>query len=362
MTIKVLIVDDMATYRSIISRSLSQIEGVEVAGKVSNGKRALEFLENTSVDLITLDVEMPIMDGLATLQALKSKKIKADVVMLSGLSDQAAVLTIKCLEMGALDFVLKPQTASFLENQNQLVEHMKNIISGLRRPKRITPRLPAKPRVVKPLPIAKPKERLPRLGFFRPKICLIGVSTGGPKALAEVFEHLQGPLPFPILIVQHMPPKFTTSLAASLNRKGQLEVVEAMDGDVVEKNKVYIAPGGFHMFLLHDEDFGMVLGTNQEKPVNSCRPSVDVLFESAVKFFKPGEVLCIVMTGMGRDGADGAALLSKNGAYVAIQSEQTSTIYGMPKSVEDLGVQDEILDLQDIAPFITKAARGLPRR
>ena len=182
------------------------------------------------------------------------------------------------------------------------------------------------------------------------------------QALAEVFENLKSPLPFPILIVQHMPPKFTTSLAASLDRKGQISVVEAMDGDVVENNKAYIAPGGFHMFLLHDEDFGMVLATNQEKPVNSCRPSVDVLFESAIQFFKPGEVLCIVMTGMGRDGADGAALLSKAGAYVAIQSEQTSTIYGMPKSVEDLGVQDEILDLQDIAPFINKAARGLPRR
>lgn len=181
----------------------------------------------------------------------------------------------------------------------------------------------------------------------------------GPR---RSFENLKGPLPFPILIVQHMPPKFTTSLALSLNRKGQIPVVEAMDGDVLENNKAYIAPGGYHMFLLRDEDFGLVLGTNQDRPVNSCRPSVDVLFESVAPLFRNGEVLCIIMTGMGRDGADGAATLSKAGAFVAIQSEQTSTIYGMPKSVEELGIQDEILDLQDIAPFISKAPRGLPRR
>lgn len=189
MTIKVLIVDDMATYRSIIGRSLSQIDGVEVVGKVSNGKRALEFIEENPVDLITLDVEMPVMDGLATLHELKRKKVKAEVLMLSGLSDQAAQLTIKCLELGALDFVLKPQTASFLENQNQLVEHMKNIIMGMKRSVRTPPtRVIAKPLPLQPRIAPKPVERIPRLGFARPKICLIGVSTGGPKALAEVLK------------------------------------------------------------------------------------------------------------------------------------------------------------------------------
>lgn len=358
MTIKVLIVDDMATYRSIIARSLAQIDGVEVVGKVSNGKKALEFLNNQKVDLITLDVEMPVMDGLATLKTLRDRNHRAEVVMVSGLSEQAASLTIKCLELGALDFVLKPQTDSFVENQIQLVESLKKIVANLSRPSANRRRLaPTKPRTATPRPASPLKKRSARGLLGRPKICLIGISTGGPRALAEVFEQLKGPLPFPIVIVQHMPPKFTASLAQNLDRKGPLSVVEAQDGDVLERDKAYIAPGGSHLVIMRDPDFGMLLATNQKPPVNSCRPSVDVLFESAAGFYRRGEVVCLIMTGMGKDGAIGAKTLSDKGAYVAIQSEQTSTIYGMPKSVEELGVQDEILDLQDIASFIMRVGQ-----
>ena len=366
MTLRVLIVDDMATYRSIISRSLSQISNVEVVGKVSNGKKALEFLDNNPVDLITLDVEMPIMDGLATLKELRKRRDSADVVMLSGLSDQAASLTIKCLELGAIDFVLKPQTASFVENQNQLVERLTEITSTLdrkrkfsRRPTpRTTTKVVSKPTIKQTAaPVAR-SSSASRLTLSRPRIVLIGISTGGPKALAEVFEQLKGPLPFPILIVQHMPPKFTASLAENLNRKSNIEVVEASDGDVVQNNTAYIAPGGFHLYLLKEEDFGTVLATNTDPPVNSCRPAVDVLFQSAAGHYKSGEVLAIIMTGMGKDGADGCVALKKMGGYVVTQSEESCTIYGMPKSVEDLGIQDEVIDLKDIAPFIMRAAKA----
>jgi len=355
LPIKVLIVDDMATYRSIIARSLSLIDNVEVVGKVSNGKKALDFLLQHEVDLVTLDVEMPVMDGLSTLQELRSKRKNVDVVMLSGLSEQAAQLTIKCLELGAVDFVLKPQSASFLENQNQLLEHLKNIIANLSR--KLMFKSSAR-RTLRPKPppvLPTHPRRTTRLS--KPKIVMIGVSTGGPKALGEVFSNFRDPLPFPILIVQHMPPKFTASLAENLNKKGPVHVVEGVDGDVLKNNTAYIAPGGFHMHLFKDDDFGLVLGTSREKPVNSCRPSVDVLFESAVPIFKRGEVLCFIMTGMGKDGADGALALSKAGAYVVSQSEQSCTIYGMPKSVEDMGYQNEVLDLKDIAPFITKSAK-----
>ena len=357
MALKVLIVDDMATYRSIIERSLRKIPNVVVAGKASNGKKALEFLEKNEVDLITLDVEMPIMDGLATLKELRNRRSKSDVVMLSGLSDQAASLTIKCLELGAIDFVLKPQTPSFLENQTQLVGSLGQIISSLKRKPEFITRRRA---VTVPKPAPRTPVARPRILAPRPKIVLIGVSTGGPRALSTVFENLKGPLSFPILIVQHMPARFTKSLADSLNRKGTIPVVEAVDGDVIEKNKAYIAPGGMHMFLLKDDDFGMVIGTNKDKPVNSCRPAVDVLFNSATGFYKRGEVLAIIMTGMGRDGADGCEALSKTGAYIITQSQESCTIYGMPKAVEDLGIQNEVLDLDDIAPFIVKSARSTP--
>ncbi len=353
MAHRVLIVDDMATYRSIITRSLEQIENVQVVGRASNGRKALEFLEKNEVDLVTLDVEMPIMDGLATLKEISRRRLQVDVLMLSGLSDQAAQLTIQCLELGAIDFVLKPQSASFVENQNQLVESLRQIIKNLRR----KPALFTRPRrtLTRPAPIKKPI--LKKFSSVRSKIILIGVSTGGPKALAEVFSKIQTPLPFPILIVQHMPAKFTKTLADSLDRKSNVNVQEARDGDVLQDNTAYIAPGGYHMFLLEDEDFGIVIGTNRDKPVNSCRPSVDVLFNSALPFYKPGEVACIIMTGMGRDGADGAKLLSEAGAFLATQSEETCTIYGMPKAVEDIGFQDEVLHLDDIAPFIIKTGK-----
>jgi len=361
--LRVLIVEDMATYRTIIARSLAEIPDVEVVGKASNGQKALAFLEENEVDLITLDVEMPVMDGLATLKELRRRGNRTDVVMLSGLSDQAAQLTIKCLELGAIDFVLKPQTASFVQNQTQLVENLAGIIDNLsRKPRpRKARKIARAPEAARPAPVKqKPLRKPPAL--LRPKIVLVGVSTGGPKALSEVFGMMTDPLPFSILVVQHMPATFTRSLAASLDKKGSVRVVEARDGDVIEPNTAYIAPGGYHMALESEEDFGLVLAMNQDPPVNSCRPSVDVLFESAVPLFKPGEVVAVIMTGMGRDGADGCAALSKGGAYVAIQSEETCTIFGMPKSVEDLGVTNAILDLREIAPFIARMAKQSPAR
>ncbi len=392
MTTRVLIVEDMATYRTIIARCLSEIEGVEVVGRASNGQKALEFLETNEVDFITLDVEMPVMDGLATLKELRNRRINVDVVMLSGLSEQAAQLTIQCLELGAVDFVLKPQTASFVENQNQLVQHLKSIMGNVRRksllfrrrssfppptPAPSPPSHGASPRPNRPSLAeraaaaaaaaaasppapsapARPAPRKSSLGLKKPKVLLIGVSTGGPRALATVFENLKGPLPFPIMIVQHMPPKFTKSLADSLDKKGTIPVVEAADGDVLEHNKAYIAPGGYHMCIERDEDFGLVVALNQDPPVNSCRPSVDVLFNSVVPLFQSGDVVALIMTGMGRDGADGAEALSRAGAFIGTQSEDSCTIYGMPKAVEDLAIQDEVFDLDDIAPFIIKLAR-----
>lgn len=370
---KILIVEDMATYRTIISRAFGDVEDIEIVGKVSNGKKALDFLEENEVDLITLDVEMPIMDGLETLKELRKRKNRAEVVMLSGLSDQAAQLTIQCLQLGAIDFVLKPQGTSFVENQKQLADHLEQIVKSIRRKvmfrrpgllkaSRDTPSAshsftPTTPTPTAPSPTPTVRKRR-RSGFLpKPKMVLIGISTGGPKALSEVFDALQGPLPFPILIVQHMPPKFTKSLADSLNRKSDVEVVEASDGDLAKENTAYIAPGGYHMVLERDDDFGFVLGTNLDPPVNSCRPSADVLFMSAGRHFKGGELVVIVMTGMGRDGADGAEALGKKGAYVVSQSAESCTIYGMPKAVEDMGIQDEVLDLDQIAPFLMKLGK-----
>lgn len=343
----------MSMYRVVISRVLSQIPEIEVVGEVAHGRKALAFLDEHEVDLVTLDVEMPIMDGLDTLREIRRTHPHVDVVMVSALSDQAARLTIKCLQMGAVDFVLKPQGDSFIENQRALSDKFRDIVANLGTPKRTGSRT----RPAAPSPKPEPRPKPPRAPLLSPKIILIGISTGGPKVLTEVFDHLNVKLKVPILIVQHMPPKFTTSLAMSLNSRGPVPVMEAEHEMIVEPGNTYIAPGGYHM-LLERQDKSLRLLLNTDPPVNSCRPAVDVLFDSAVSLFRRGDVVAMVLTGMGRDGADGARRLHEAGAYVAIQSEATCTVFGMPKAVHDLGIQHEILDVEQIAPFIVRLAKA----
>ena len=358
LALKTMVVDDMATYRSIISRSLEQIDGTVVVAKLANGKKALEFLARHQVDLVTLDVEMPILDGLTTLKAMKQLKPEVDVIMVSGLSEQATGLTIKCLQLGALDFVAKPQANSFVENRDRLKQSLKNIIDGIHRRNRATrmgPHLQAPP--VSGSAVGELRKK----AGLNPKLVMIGISTGGPKALADVFEALDRPLPFPLLIVQHMPPRFTRSLAASLNRKSAVTVVEASHGQVLENNVALVAPGGYHMVLRRNQEGCLEVTLNLDPPVLSCRPSANLLFESAAPLFQPGELVALVMTGMGRDGVQGAAVLAERGAYIVSQSERSCTIYGMPKAIEESALQNEVLDLDQIGRFILElAAMAVP--
>lgn len=364
-TLNVLIVDDTVTYRSILSNIVTNIPDAAVAGTASNGKTALAKLEHMKVDIILLDIEMPEMDGLETLGILNKTHPEIGVVMVSGLSKSSADITIKALELGAIEFIPKPDGTNVQDSKEELQLKLTQVFRHFRskrlaRPSTIKPVSPPTPTLSAPS-VPKPVTNLPPNpptikappGHF--DVLVIGVSTGGPNALSEVLPLLPDDLNIPILLVQHMPPIFTESLASSLNRKSKLNVKEAAHHDLVVPNSVYIAPGGKHMEVFKEGNEVRIL-IHEGPPENSCRPAVDVLFRSISSVYGKN-VLSLIMTGMGSDGALGVKNLKQTGCYSLIQSEKTCVVYGMPKAVEELRLADETVDLPLLAQRITQLVK-----
>lgn len=352
--IKVLIVDDSLVFRNIVEEAMRAEPDIIVVGSVRNGVKALEFIERHRPDLVTLDVEMPDMDGLETLRAINEFNCEhpggpdTGVIMLSAHTLKGASTTIEALEAGAFDFVTKPDNGSMEANMEalraQLLAKIKAFV--IRRVKNGVTES-AEPAAAPPP--EKPKAR----GPADVEAIFIGISTGGPKALSVLLPKLSEMTDIPIFIVQHMPPRFTESLAASLDKKCRHKVIEARDGDVVRGNHVYIAPGGRHLSLEKNgkaEVFTMLSEAPQE---NGCRPSVDVLFRSAARVYGKHGV-ALIMTGMGVDGAKGLSPLKRLGAYVIAQDEDSSVVWGMPGKAVALGVVDEVLPLDEIATAVEK--------
>jgi two-component system chemotaxis response regulator CheB len=344
---KLLIVDDSRIFRSAIEESLAGQSDIEVIGSVWNGVKALEFIQSNRPDLVTLDVEMPDMDGLETLKAIQeineSNKTSKPIgtIMLSSHTQKGADTTIKALEMGAFDFVPKPEGKDLKESmeilRRQLVVKIRYFAS-----KRISSLLAKPGPAVPPLPVITPELAV----SSRTKAIVIGVSTGGPRAMASMLPPLCERVDVPIFIVQHMPATFTESLAKSLNAVCRHTVTEGRDDDVIKKDHAYIAPGGRHM-LLRKTDEAVRIAVNDQPPEKGCKPSVDILFRSAAAVFGK-DVIAIVLTGMGVDGTRGAAVLKRAGAFVIVQDKETSVVWGMPGSVEAAGHSDVVLPLHRI--------------
>ena len=347
MKIKILIVDDSRIFRSAVAESLVAEADIEVIGSVWNGAKAIEFIRSRPPDLVTLDVEMPDMDGLETLAAIQ--KINAGntdsrpigVVMLSSHTREGADITIKALEMGAFDFIQKPEGKNLQESfeilRRQLVAKIRHFAATA------SPAVFAKPLpTVAPLPEAFPRPP----ADSRIRGILIGVSTGGPRALAEMLPPLCEQMDVPIFIVQHMPPTFTQSLAKSLNTKCRHTVIEGKHQDIVRERHVYIAPGGRHMLLVKRRNETMTV-VNDQPPVNGCRPSVDILFKSGATVYGR-DAVAVILTGMGADGTEGARILKRTGAVIIAQDEATSVVWGMPGSASASGNVDRVLPLGDI--------------
>lgn len=351
---RVLVVDDSTLYRKVVRDALAEIPGIEVVGVAADGRIALEKIEALSPDLITLDVEMPELDGLGVLRALATKADRPTVLMLSSLSGEAASATAEALRLGALEVIVKPSGGSLDENRRCLTESLKPILEEISRAAK-QPRHSGDINEIQETDITKygSTPSLPPLAV------LIGISTGGPSALNELLPHIPEDFPLPIIIVQHMPPLFTQSLAEQLDRVCQLNVHEAVDGQVCCAGEVYIAPGGKQLGLSKNR-LTITLQVNDDPPEQSCRPSVNYLFRTAAEQLN-GRCLAVVMTGMGDDGVLGGRLLKASGATLFAQSEKTCTVYGMPRAMIENRLADRILPLESLAAEIQNAAQvGVP--
>lgn len=354
--LKIMVVDDTIVYRKILSDIVEQLKDTELLATASNGKIALQKLEHSQPDLVMLDISMPEMDGLETLRNIKSKYPEIEVVMVSGMDRSNANLTVQALENGALDFIAKPETSSPKESADTLLSVLRPVVNLVRTKmiSRITRSTLAAPIQVReperPAPPPVP-ERKPKIGKI--DAVAIGVSTGGPNALHSMIPQLGSNLRVPGFMVQHMPPMFTASLAERLDKDSGVTVVEAADGEQAVPGTIYIAPGGKHMVVRKNFDGSTRIGIIDTPPVNSCKPSVDVLFRSIATVYG-GNVLTVILTGMGNDGASGVSSLKRKGAYSIIQDKETSVVWGMPGAVNELNAADEILPLNQIAGRILK--------
>ncbi|CAM4491926.1 MAG: Protein-glutamate methylesterase/protein-glutamine glutaminase [Legionella sp.] len=344
--IRVMIIDDSALMRQIINKLISKDPEIEVIASISNAVYALNMINRLKPDLVTLDIEMPEMDGLTALTELRKTHPTLPVIMCSTLSLKGAEVTIEALERGANDYVTKPTSqSSRQESFESMGTELRCKIHGLMK------------QYVSPASSLVKKE-MPRGLTANPltgpiDIVAIGISTGGPNALSTLIPKFPADFPVPILIVQHMPALFTRMLAESLDKKSAINVKEAVDGDVLKPGYVWIAPGNFHMTLAKGH-FNYIVRLNQEAPENSCRPSVDVLFNSVAQHFK-SHALAVVMTGMGQDGLLGCKSIKESGGRVFIQDEESSVVWGMPGAVAKANLEDEIYSLDAIDKAIIKS-------
>jgi two-component system, chemotaxis family, protein-glutamate methylesterase/glutaminase len=369
---RILIVDDSAVMRSLLRAVVSTDARLEVAGTATDGASALNLLQTSQADIILLDVEMPVMDGLATLRALRQRWSRIPVIMCSSLTQRGAKVTIEALACGAADYVTKPSGQSDRETALRKLAH--ELIPKIRA---LTTRAvelsslrhgSSASRTSRFLPSAGTSDgratafaaRIPGVFLTQPitstpAIVVIGVSTGGPAALEALLPAFPERFPLPVLIVQHMPELFTRLLAERLNSRCRLRVREAADGDPVRAGCIYIARGNWHMETVATAlpESPATLRLSQTPPENHCRPSVDVLFRSAANVYGAG-VLAVVLTGMGSDGLKACRTIRGLGGVVLAQDEATSTVWGMPGAVANTGLANRVLPLEMIAPEILR--------
>lgn len=348
--IKVMVVDDSLIYRKVLRDVLAADKAIEVVTQAVNGKLALPRIKYHNPDVVILDQEMPKMNGLETLKVIKETMPEVKVIMFSSHTVAGANVTLQALEIGALDFVTKPAgEGDSLESiiNKRLIPLIKAAKMGVSLPK-VNKNIVEKkiPKVAKPIHVRK--------GNY--SAVVLGISTGGPSTLAEMIPELSSDIKGPIFIVQHMPPIFTKQLAERLNQKSKIKVVEAEDGMVVENGVGYIAPGGKHL-TVKKLTASAIIKIVDLPPEDNCKPSVNILFRSAVAVYGGG-LVGVIMTGMGNDGFDGLKLIKKNNGYVIGQNKESCVVYGMPAMATNEGLVDSSLNPIDIASRINFLLRG----
>ncbi len=390
--ISVMICDDSALMRNLIGRIVDETTGMTVCGKAENGQDLIEKLKTVKPDVILLDIEMPVMTGLQFLRKRQELHLDVPVIILSSVATEGAAVTIECLELGASDFITKPGSSVTLkigDVTNEIIEYIASyggayaIMHGKQIPEPeffthqiklkeaerfvikkkgeetakavsitkadVVPSTWFQPKVKEPV-VIKPEREGGKI-----EIIAIGISTGGPNALRDVFKAIDPNIKQPILVVQHMPAGFTAEFANSLNNICPLDVTEAKDGEPILGGHVYIAPGSYHMFVEH-KPLGNFIKLSQDEPRNGHRPSCDVLFESVANIYK-NHALGVIMTGMGRDGAAQITEMRKKGAWTLGQNKDSSIVYGMPKVAFEMGGVQKQVALADMANEISTLAK-----
>lgn len=368
--IKVLVIDDSTVFRSQVRLALQDVEGVEVVGSASNGAVALDQIALCSPDLLTLDLEMPVMDGVQTIQEMRKRGFRQKIIVFASTSRQSSEATRVAMRLGASDYLCKPKLRAIdAANGKQPSDLIRDIlVPKIRRLQQSGETAPVPdlspfehsnddrgsdgPDVESAAPRTAPNGVYPSIiwDLFNPKIIVIGSSTGGPNALEEVFSHLRGPVSCPIFITQHMPPIFTASLAERLEKLSGIPAAEAKHLEVAKPNRIYVAPGDYHMSL-GTAHGGLEIHLDQGPLQNSVRPAVDPLFLSAARNFKE-RCLGIVLTGMGEDGRIGAQAVKQHGGAIVIQSAESCVVFGMPGAIFRDGAYDRVGDLKEISDLL----------
>jgi two-component system chemotaxis response regulator CheB len=357
--IRVMVVDDSVVVRKIVTDVLSADPDIEVVGTAVNGKIAVAKLEQLKPDLVTMDIEMPEMNGIEAVRAIRGGvggpgHSRVPIIMFSTLTERGASATLDALSAGANEYVTKPANVgsvgqSMESVREQLIPKIKALTGR--------PASPGPARVAAPVVPARPAP--PRTGpRKKPAVLVIGSSTGGPEALARVLPLLPATLPVPVLLVQHMPPVFTRQFAQRLDRLSALRVVEAADGSPLVPGTAHLAPGDHHLVVRAAKGRDPQTALNQGPPENFCRPAVDPLFRSVVTAYD-GAVLAVVLTGMGSDGRNGAAEIRAGGGTVLVQDQATSVVWGMPGAIAQAGLADEILPLDRVPEAIMRHLAGV---
>lgn len=360
--VRVMVVDDSMVIRGLLTRSLESDPAIKVVASAGNGKAALDAIAKTDVDVVVLDIEMPVMDGMTALPQLIAARPYVQVIMASTLTLKGASISMKALSMGAADYVPKPtSTAEINSAENfkiDLIAKVKNWGAVARRRRGTTtagsggaPAAAAAPVVPRKL-YGGAEIKLRQAGTYKPDCLVIGSSTGGPQALFKVFQML-GPVPhLPIFVTQHMPATFTTILAEHIAQASGMPAAEAKDGEPVVNGRIYVAPGDFHMTVMV-ESGRKVMRINKNPPENFCRPAVDPMLRSILKAYG-NKILFCMLTGMGQDGLKGTQDLTAAGGTAIAQDEATSVVWGMPGAVATAGLCSAVLPLSDIGPYIRK--------
>lgn len=362
--IRVMVVDDSAVIRGLLTRALEGDKDIRVVNSVGDGQMAVNSLQRNSIDVIVLDIEMPVMDGLTAIPKLLAVAPQVKIIMASTLTMRGADISMRCLSAGAADYIPKPSSTREIggaeDFKRELVSKVKALGAAARRagsrsrgeirpltpaPTPLSLRRETPPVTTRPAPIGLP---------VKPDVIAIGSSTGGPQALFEVLSHLKG-ISQPILITQHMPATFTTILAEHITRQCGINAQEAKDGEPVVQNRCYIAPGDFHMLVAQRGGVN-VIALTKDPPENFCRPAVDPMMRSILKAYGGRKILSCILTGMGQDGLKGCTEVVNGGGTLIGQDEASSVVWGMPGAVAQAGICSAILPLKEIGPYIRKFA------